>query len=1343
MVDEHNEQVVLASPEQYAIWLAHETSEWSGAAYNTCAAFRADTTLKTDDFAQSFKNIVELYPVLRSQFFVESGILKARIASVDEMGEIAEWTVLEKGEQLSLKLEELSNRKFQLEVGPLLKIYFIQEQAGDTVVLIVIHHIISDAISFSFLLEDLFSLYSECQYSEGKRQAEVSRRDGYLDFVGRRTLAKVSDGLEDAVNELESDYDNTIAEEPLFVSLSPRAEPKTISIVIDETRTAEVREFAKRQHTTPLCVLLAAFLQMSMRLTGKEKLIVSLPMSLRTGPVERRALGCFVNSVPVMLKGRVNDSFTDAVKNTKNAVLQGMKRRSVPTTNIREALGRRKSVPVSSLHTQFALHQANAASKVAPIILPGPKLRSIEIAGVKIQPILVDQQIGQFPLSVDFLDHGECISGYFKFEKLDADPLFTDVVRYPNVLESLMAAPDQRCSELIRDTLDAEKEVYEVRSSVEKNHKRETFVDAFLRNKCQTPEATAVIENEKRWSYREIAELSRNVARGMQECGIRKGDIVPVIGKPGINNLLATIGLWQVGAVYAPVSNDQPVARIRKVAELVRASCIVGVEPQEGRSEVRKIATYRSVEELERLGRNIGPANRMYLSRPTDIAYIFFTSGSTGEPKGVVVSHSAFQSFLVQSRDCLKFDETDCFLWTTKTTFDISLLEMLGPLYAGGTTAVGSEDLIFDDTRLNDYLEKVDATVLQMTPSGYRILFSTGWRPTRELKLLCGGEMLDATLAEELCERSNDVWNAYGPTEATIWVSYCSVLPIIRNSQFRCATIPIGEPIGGVELQILHPEKLDHVPFGVEGELFIAGSSLAEGYLNDDAKTEKNFVNLTLAKKGERETSRRYYRTGDRARYVGCGQIEITGRLDHQVKLHGHRIELGEIEAALYQLQGVRAAVVELQKPNTQEAVLVAYVVSDEKAKIEFESIQAHLRRQLPRYSVPNRYLQIGTMPLNASGKVARKELSRQEVIQTFPEKSVSRENGKSGMFSKVEKIWAATLGHDNFHDKSDFFDVGGTSVLAATLVSEVEARTGRKIPLSKFIQSRTIEKMVGLMQQGERAEIESNEVEIVELRAGTHEDEVIVFVHPIGGTLSCYETLLEKLPREFAIVGIQRLGGIREASILELATTYERLLDKFCDEQKREVSAVVGWSFGGILSYEIGGLLQRRRKRNVVSLSIEGYPTKSAESAEELWWHLRTIFQIGGTSSAPNGARNREELLRVFRQEIRNGKYGDKFASGGSYSALDRILVELERNEKLLKQYEPTQKGVETIVVAAELSLTEASQARLGIGKFNPDLLIVVPGADHYSILNDPFIDNYLVEGLVDRITREAEHVN
>lgn len=576
----------------------------------------------------------------------------------------------------------------------------------------------------------------------------------------------------------------------------------------------------------------------------------------------------------------------------------------------------------------------------------------------------------------------------------------------------------------------------------------DSIAELLDRQARSTPDAVAIVFGDRAFTYAELSVAADAVARAVSA---RISGPEPLVGlciPRGFEMVAGLIGILKAGAAYLPLDPDLPPARIEQVLEEAEPSLLLAPAAQAARFADAGVPILR-LEEVQDPRRSVrgGRSAPPRVDRES-LAYVLYTSGSTGRPKGVEVTHGSVLNVLQSYRTTPGMDERDVVLALARISFDVSVLEIFLPLSCGARVVLLAESATRDPFELAREIERHGVTVVQGPPALWRSLLEIGWKGDARLRVLSGGEALPRALADRLLPLCREVWNAYGPTETTI------VSTLHRVSATAC-DVPIGRPIANTTLRILD-EALEPAPDGGEGELYIGGVGLARGYRGRPDLTAERFRSLA--------GQARLYRTGDRVRLAPDGELHYLGRSDLQVKLRGFRVELGEIEETLAKHPAVSASAVQVWPDTIGNNALAAYVVLRPGREENAAQIRAHLQARLPDYMVPQRLLLLDRLPLTPNAK-----LDRSALANPFESASIDRVGGPASTGGATQDvlgaIWRSLLGPVALTPQSDFFDLGGYSLLTVRLLLEVEERFGRSLSLPELLSHSTLGAMAALVE--------------------------------------------------------------------------------------------------------------------------------------------------------------------------------------------------------------------------------------------------------------------------------------
>ena len=566
----------------------------------------------------------------------------------------------------------------------------------------------------------------------------------------------------------------------------------------------------------------------------------------------------------------------------------------------------------------------------------------------------------------------------------------------------------------------------------------------------RTPDAPALTVGSEQISYSELNARANRMSRFLLNQGVVSETLVGVCLNRSFHSVVSLLAILKSGGTYLPLDPKFPKDRLAFMLADSAAPIVLAHSSERERLP----ETTARVILLDREGRALSkfpPTNLSVNREPEHLAYLIYTSGSTGKPKGVMIPRRALANFLLSMAETPGMAASDTILAVTTTSFDISILELLLPLTCGARIAIATTEQASDGRELARLLRQHAVTVMQATPSRWRMLIESGWKGKNDLRIFCGGEALPADLARQLLPRCRELWNMYGPTETTVWSSTDRV----TSADY----ISLGLPIANTQFHILD-ENREPVARETAGELWIGGAGLARGYLKRAELTAERFAS---APTGD-DPNAQLYRTGDEVRWRNDGTLEFLGRLDHQVKLNGFRIELGEIESALAKIDGIAQAVVILREDRPGERRLAAYYTG--RAGLSATSLIQALKTTLPDYMVPPVFVHLEKFPMTPNAK-----LDRNALPQPKGERPVLAQDfiaPRTVVEKQLANLWCELLQLEAIGIDDSFFDLGGNSLAAVRMARQYESGFGREIPPVKIFQHATIAKLAEFLEANE-----------------------------------------------------------------------------------------------------------------------------------------------------------------------------------------------------------------------------------------------------------------------------------
>jgi len=1003
-------------------------------AYNISGAFSIAGDIRKELFKASLSDLIKRQEILRISFEAADGsplqVINDNVAPLLNFVELSGEKNTEQAIQ-KIITGELA-RPFDLKVAPLLRLCLIEKSPVEHILLITMHHIISDGWSMGIFAREFFEIYLayshdrladlpilERQYSDfavAQKKSMETQIEAQFEYW-KNELAGISSGI-----ELPADYPRP----PL-----PGYGGDRFSFSFDLQTSATLKKMANQNGVTLFMLLLAAFKVLLYRYSSQKDLCIGTPIANRHDKNLENVIGMFVNTL--VLRSQINeaDSFKQFLQQTKEMVLSAFDNRELPFERLVDELHPQRDLSRSPIF-QIMFSFQNA---------PEYKLKQNDLS---IKALNVHNGMSKFDLLLYSWEKEGRIFGTFEYsvDLFHSDTIGQFTRHFEQLLQVVCIRPETPVS-LIDFLADREKSsiLTEINATDFAYPAPDCFSQIFEQNAEQKPEAVAVEFQNEIITYRELNQRSNRLAHYLLQLNLSPEIPLGICVKRSPTMLVALLAVLKAGCAYIPLDPAYPKERIRYILDDAGVTFLLT------ESEVYEALNFvetdwrplflDTVEDQLAAFSNENP--NVGLTRNT-LAYIIYTSGSTGKPKGVAIGRGALLNHLLSMQNKPGFDNDDKLLAITTIAFDISALELFLPLLSGGIVVIVAKEFTIDGQQLSRIIEDLKVTVMQATPATWRLLLDSGWTGSQTLSAFCGGEALPLELAEELQKHTCALWNVYGPTETTIWSTVEKVEP---DEQ-----ISIGSPINNTQVYILDDE-LRPVPMGVFGNLYIGGDGLARCYFNRPRLTAEKFIPDPFSS----ESGSRIYATGDVARFQRNGKIQFTGRSDHQVKIRGFRIELGEIEHALSEHSQVRESVVVVWEDEPGDKRLVAYIVAhtEEVAASEFRTF---LRNGLPDYMIPSAFVYLPILPRTPNGKLDKKNLPA-------PGASVVSEVGYVAPQSEIERtiadVWQETLRLDKVGVNDNFFEIGGHSLALVKVQNKLGKIFGRSFPVLDFFRHTSV----------------------------------------------------------------------------------------------------------------------------------------------------------------------------------------------------------------------------------------------------------------------------------------------
>jgi amino acid adenylation domain-containing protein len=939
--------------------------------------------------------------------------------------------------EIAKRAQEEARRPFNLTSGPVMRATILRVGPEDHVLLLTMHHIVSDRWSLGLAAEELAEHYRAILEHRSANLPELAIQ--YADFaVWQR------ENLQADVLRAQIEYwKKKLSGAPSILELpADHARPAQMSMrgawqtsVIPKDLVEKLTGLSHEHGVTLFMTLLAAFQSLMARYSGQTDVVVGSPIAGRNFAELEPLIGFFVNTLAFRANFYDDPTFRDLLVRTKETCLEAYAYQDIPFEKLVEELQPERSLSHNPIFQVLFAHQ-NAPMQT--LQLPG-----IELERTAVHPGTSILDMSWFAMDVP---EGLLIRVEYSTDLFEADTIARALEHFSNLLRSVAADPDRPISRAgLLEQAEQRKLLVEFNANEAQFPAGLCMHDMFEQSVERTPDATAVVCGSERTSYRELNERANKIAHYLIKLGAGPDVLVGVFLERNSDLLPTILGVLKSGSAYVPLDPSYPRERLAAILEDAKASVVLtqqSLVPQVSGSVPTCICVDTDWKKIAKESAQ----NPRVAVKPENLGYVLFTSGSTGRPKGVALEHRSAVTFVHWAQTVFTPAELAGVLLSTSVCFDLSIFEIFVPLSVGGKIILVQNALYLPTAEAKD-----EVTIINTVPSAIAELARMKAVPASVKTINLAGEALPDSLVNEIYSATSveKVYNLYGPTEDTTYSTYTLTRP---NRH-----VTIGKPLPGTQAFILDAHK-NLQPIGIPGELHLAGEGLARGYYGRSDLTSERF----LANPFSQKSGARMYRTGDLCRWLPDGNIEYLGRLDHQVKLRGFRIELGEIEAVLAKHPAVRQCLVMAREDDPGLKRLVAYVVPSTEQTPDEDTLGAHLKQSLPEFMVPSAFVVLDAFPLSPNGKVDRKSLPVPEYVgQT--EQYVAPRNSTE---EQLAAIWAKVLRQEKVGVHDEFFALGGHSLLATQVVSRVRQSFGVELPLRALFEAPTVAQLAKRVEE-------------------------------------------------------------------------------------------------------------------------------------------------------------------------------------------------------------------------------------------------------------------------------------
>ncbi len=1004
--------------------------------YNIPAAVRLRGDLDPEGFARALTEVVERHHVLRTRFGEANGnpqpVVDPPMAFDLPIIDLSDLVGDEREAAVQRSIDTESAKPFDLARGPLLRAILLRCSATEHVLIVTMHHIVSDEWSAGVLVRELAQGYDA--HAEGQSASSVPPLAiQYADFAHWQRGWLQGDVLDEQI----AYWRDQLANAPPILELpTDRPRPQAASYrggtdkaLIPASIAEPLRALGRAHGATMFMTSLAAFAVVLGRYAGQKDVVIGSPIANR-GRVELEPLiGFFVNTLALRVRFDDDPTFPELLARARKTLLGAHAAQDLPFEQLVQALDPERSLSHAPLFQVMLVVQSG-------------QTRSSSLASLEAESMMASPGTSKFDLTLTIADAGE---GGLLARLVYATDLFSArtaqriLAHVTNFLSEVASEPDRPVSEIAIIGADERQRILGNWSRPREDFETVTVLHTLVEQQAKrTPDETAVLHDAGSLIYRDLEQQANRLAHHLRDRGAGSGKVIGIALEPSPDRVVGILAILKTGAAYLPLDPGYPEDRLTFMITDARASLVVTSASVVERLPTTDAPVVVLEQEAQATAGHPTTAPNVAVDA-ADIAYIIYTSGSTGQPKGVAVGHSAVANRMQWVRQ-VDLDTPPRFLQKSSICFDVSVAEIFAPLVTGGCCVLPKPGGTQDTGYLLDLIARAKVTHTSFPPSLLGVLLEQPTFVARAATLrsvVVGGETVPPELAARFYAKLPGavLENRYGPTEATISVTSWSCPN--DPKEFAEAILPIGLPISKAEVYVVDQQG-EPAPVGIPGEIMIGGGCLARGYLGRPALNASAFIPHPFTN----EPGQRLYRTGDLGRWRDDGALLFVGRVDQQVKIRGFRIELGEIETTLATEPSVREAAVlahDVEGPVTTDRRLAAFVVGSEDEPASPDVLRDFLRDRLPYYMVPSRFEVLPALPLTTSGKVDRSALLAH--LENQPDPSASGSGASTPPSNTLERaiatVWQDVLGIQEVNAEDSFFDLGGHSLL----LTQVHAR--------------------------------------------------------------------------------------------------------------------------------------------------------------------------------------------------------------------------------------------------------------------------------------------------------------
>ncbi len=1172
---------------------------------------RRHESLRTTISANGEKNIIFSTPTFR--------LVEKDISGLDDN---------EKKIYLDRLASEEADIPFDLVKGPLFRPYLIKTSENAWQFTLTGHHILFDGWSLGILLQDLGRLYTAHLDNELPRLPAAVQ---YFQYANEQFRFQQTDEYK----QIKAFWVNQFRDEvPVFDFPTDFPRPATRTYQskrndypIDPALAAKLKQVGAKNGSSFITTLIAAFEVFLYKISGQKDIIFGLPTAGQSVTGHTFLIGHCVNMLPIRSRPDPSLPFADYLKKRKSAILDCYEHQQITFGSLLKEL----NIPRDPSRVALVPVSFNVDLGMT---------NDVHFEGLSYSLISNPRHYETF----DFFLNASGSESEMTFEWSYNTNLFKSetILKLHRQFEKILLLITENPAILLKEipglTQTTDHRAYLQLNDTQKAYPTQKTVDQWVTETAAAhPAAVAIHFEGEKTTYQELEARSNQFAHYLIEIGIHRGDIVGLALERSSYLPVVILGILKAGGIFQPLDPSYPLQRINYILRDGGAKKLITFAKNIFETATETVY----IEEIIPRLNEYSPALPNVERSSNDLIYILHTSGSTGKPKGVEITHKNVVNLLLSMQHAPGLERNDRLLSITSISFDIFYLELFLPLITGATMYMINSADTKDAREVISCVRKDNITVLQTTPSVWNSILEIAGSTPLPLKAICGGEALSKDLARKLLAKVNELWNVYGPTEATIWAS-------VKKVTEQDEIISIGKPIYNTRFYLLDEDR-QLVAAGKTGEIYIAGDNVGNGYLNQPSLTAEKFPADTIG----RLPGEKMYQTGDLGRLLKNGEVQCLGRIDQQLKVNGFRIEPQEIEYWITHANPeIKQVVIKPVIKNNITQLAAYYTIEDDKGILNGQSWKKLLKEHLPNYMIPEYYVALNDFPLTPNGKIDKNSLKVPENALQLAQK----ETPATPTETTIRNIWSQALENDRLGLDDNFFEIGGHSLIAAQVMQKIHLETGKKLPLAILFESATIRSLAAAV---DNLKEDLPYKSLVTIKAGGHKTPLFL-IHGAGLNVLMFYPLAKYFDKDQPLYGLQARGldgkEIEVDTIEGLAELYNR---EILNEVPGEEYALIGYSLGGIIAFEMAKQLKAKGKK----IKLLGMIDTFIDNED---YHLPTMSRY--TAKLLRQPKKLNFIIRSFLKNPKETIHYQAYISKQKIKSLFGKVVPEDKNELSLE---------------------------------------------------------------------------